>query len=300
MPSTSAPLRRRLPTLWLALAVLATSVLVPALAQTSTASAATTAPSCGGVTIPKSTGGTWQCTFDDEFDGSSLDSTKWVAQTTAQSGFVNGPECYVNTPNNIAVGGGYLSLTARKEAAPFKCVGTMTSQYTSGMVTTFGKFSQAYGRFEVRAKVPSTNVPGLQETFWLWPNQQTYGSKWPASGEIDIAEFFSRYNNLDIPNVHYVAAVKDPNTTSYKCSISVGDFHTNTLEWNPGTLTISYDGKTCIVDKYNPLGLTSPAPFDKPFFMNLTQALGILTNAFNATTTPLPATTQVDYVRIWK
>jgi hypothetical protein len=32
----------------------------------------------------------------------------------------------------------------------------------------------------------------------------------------------------------------------------------------------------------------------------LSQALGINTNAFNPATTPLPATTSIDYVRVWK
>ena len=32
----------------------------------------------------------------------------------------------------------------------------------------------------------------------------------------------------------------------------------------------------------------------------LTQALGIGSNAFDPATTPLPATTQIDYVHVWK
>ena len=39
---------------------------------------------------------------------------------------------------------------------------------------------------------------------------------------------------------------------------------------------------------------------DQPFIVSLTQALGVGTNAFDPSTTPLPATTQIDYVRVWK
>jgi hypothetical protein len=46
--------------------------------------------------------------------------------------------------------------------------------------------------------------------------------------------------------------------------------------------------------------VSSPAPFDQPFFILLTQALGVGTNQFDPATTPLPATTSVDYVRVWK
>ena len=41
-----------------------------------------------------------------------------------------------------------------------------------------------------------------------------------------------------------------------------------------------------------------PAPFDQPFIVALTQALGVGANAVTAAT-PLPATTQIDYVRVW-
>jgi hypothetical protein len=45
--------------------------------------------------------------------------------------------------------------------------------------------------------------------------------------------------------------------------------------------------------------LTDPAPFDEPFYICLTQALGIGTNAFIPGSTPLPATTSIDWVRVW-
>jgi beta-glucanase (GH16 family) len=105
------------------------------------------APSCGGTTITKSTGGTWQCTFDDEFGGSALDTSKWIAQQTANSGFTSGlTACFVASRNNISVSNGTLNLTARKEAAPFTCTdpfGNFTTRYTSGMVSTYGRFGQA-------------------------------------------------------------------------------------------------------------------------------------------------------------
>jgi hypothetical protein len=59
------------------------------------------------------------------------------------------------------------------------------------------------------------------------------------------------------------------------------------------------DGKTCLVDSWNPAAPeVKPDPFNMPFFLNLTEALGIQTNAFTSST-PLPATTSVDWVRVW-
>jgi hypothetical protein len=45
---------------------------------------------------------------------------------------------------------------------------------------------------------------------------------------------------------------------------------------------------------------TKPQPFDQPFIIALTQLLGVSNNAFDPAKTPLPASTQVDYVRVWK
>lgn len=292
----------------LVVALAATTVCgTPALAARSATTTTTTVPNCGGTTLAKAGGGTWQCTFDDEFDGTALDGTKWIAQQTANSGYANGPTaCYVDSPNNISVSSGTLRLTARKEAAPFACQypgGSFTTQYTSGMVSTWGRFAQAYGRFEIRAKVPGTAVKGLQESLWLWPaNPTKYGASWPASGEIDVAEMYSLYNDRAIPYIHYNAKSIDPNVTNTSCMISdLTAFHSYAVEWTPLSIKVIYDGTTCLTDYWDPASpLVKPQPFDQPFIVALTQALGIYPNTFDPATTPLPATTTVDYVRVWK
>lgn len=306
MRPTTRPSFARLAGPALAALALALGAVAPTPASAATkARPAPSGPSCG-TTIYKSAGVPWTCTFDDEFDGTSLDGSKWIAQETANSSYTSGlTACFVNRPANISVSGGTLNLTARKEAAPFTCTdpaGDFTTQYTSGMVSTYGRFGQAYGRFEVRAKLPAATVAGLQESFWLWPvNPYKYGA-WPGSGEIDIAEVYSRYADRAIPYIHYNAAAFDPNVTNTSCFISdVAAFHSYAVEWTTSTLKIVYDGTTCLVDTWNPASpLISPQPFDQPFIIALTQALGIGNNAFDPATTPLPATTQVDYVRVWK
>jgi beta-glucanase (GH16 family) len=252
-----------------------------------------------GAPIPKSTGGFWKCTFADDFDGSSLDLNKWIPQRTDTSGYMNGhAACFAASPNNVSVSDGTLKLTAREESAPFSCGSDFTTRYTSGMVSTAqGRFSQTYGRFEVRAKIPPAQVKGLQTSLWLWPDDATKYGPWPSSGEIDIAEMFSEYPDRAIPYVHTGAVAADADVTSTSCTIlNLADFHTYALEWTAGSITISYDGATCLVDDLDP---ASPQPFDQPFFIALTQALGVGTNEFDPETTPLPATTEVDYVRAW-
>jgi beta-glucanase (GH16 family) len=288
----------------LVLGCLALCLIVLATATAGGAAAATT--SCGSALPPKSTGESWQCTFSDDFTGTGINPRNWLAQRTDRSGSTSGgQDCFVDGKNNVAVSNGTLKLTSRKERTPFTCRspnGNFTTSYTSGMVSTWNRFAQAYGRFEIRARTWSATVPGLQSAFWLWPQDSSVYGGPPASGEIDIAEMYSRYADRAIPYIHYLAAAPDPNITNNNCLITdLAAFHTYAVEWTPSSITVIYDGQTCLVDQWNPsLPLIAPQPFDQPFIIALTQGLGVGTNSFDPATTPLPATTEVDYVRVWR
>jgi beta-glucanase (GH16 family) len=284
---------------------------------TGTAPSIQSHPTCGGESLrPKPSGGTWTCSFDDEFssatgDASSLNTSWWTPQDTATSGYTTGPltdrACYVNSTNNISVSGGALHLTARREPGLFLCGLSSLSitQYTSGMVSTSNSFHQTYGRFEVRALLPQTTVAGLQETLWLWPVKDKLFGSWPASGEVDFSEFYSQYSSLDIPYIHYnyntVNKATNTNVVTNNCQISLSQYNDYAVTWSPGSFQITINGSACLTDNYQPDGgLTSPQPFNQPFFISLTQALGTGTNTFDPSRTPLPATTSIDYVRVWK
>ena len=79
-------------------------------------------------------------TFSDEFNGTELDLFKWVPHD---------PWASARTPDPPAVTGGELHLKAGQT------------------VTTFGLFSQVYGRFEIRFRVPAAN--GNKALFRLLP-----------------------------------------------------------------------------------------------------------------------------------
>lgn len=152
--------------------------------------------------------------WHDEFEGETLDLSKWTAET----GLVRNDraaQLYRNDPENLSVSGGALRLTATHAvegyANPYlgKRVdwrgATASKAYASGAVNSFGKLSMRYGRVEVRARfgVASGVWPAIwmlgstqdipkrlddPETFW----QTAASIPWPQCGEIDIMEYATR------------------------------------------------------------------------------------------------------------
>jgi beta-glucanase (GH16 family) len=263
---------------------------------------------CGGVTMYKPDGSPWVCTFDDEFDGTTLNLNNWTVEESSQVWYKSGSECFEDDPQNVSVSGGTLNLTLMK-TAPFYCKGPHNNElvdYTAGMVLTKATFSQTYGYFEVKAKFPAATVKGLQSSIWLWPvNDDYYGDIWPDSGEIDLAEWYSQYPDLVIPFIHYNVKgdkYRDPNRTNNHCQIADSNaFNTYAVIWTPETITVQMDGENCLVDDWDPAEPeVKPDPFNMPFYINLTSAMGTESNTPNTDTAQeLPATTSIDWVRVW-
>lgn len=119
----------------------------------------------------------WRLTWHDEFDGDSIDTTKW----TVYDNRTHGPkELQLYVKEAVTVSNGALQLMTKKENRSY--TPDKTYHYTSGWVETQGKFSQKFGRFEARMLLPDANVTAVWPAFWLMPED---GVCWPTGGEID-------------------------------------------------------------------------------------------------------------------
>ncbi len=252
-----------------------------------------------GPRVQKADGSNWTCTLADNFTGSELNRSVWMPQTIFRSGSASTWACYLDDPSVISVHDDALHLTVRKLPEPQPCAGQKNAPtpYVSGMVSTYRLFSQQYGRFEARIKNTATTAPGLQESFWLWPDDRYNTALWPAAGEIDIAETYSQYPDLAVPFLHYTAIdnggpVPGLNT-AWDCVAHRGEYNTYTLEWTETRLEIKVNGTTCLVNT------SSDPAFEKPYIVALTQLLGAGGNAY-AGQAPMPATMAIDYVRVWQ
>lgn len=253
-------------------------------------------PDCGVSTYRKDDGTPWKCTLGEDFSGTGLNTTIWRVMTSDKFSYGDRPDCFVNDPDNVRVANGVLLLTSRREKTPFTCSRrgtTYRTQYSSGMVSTYEKWTQAYGRFEFRAKLPYTEQDGVQTSFWLWPDGET-GASWPASGEIDVAEWYSTYPDRVIPYLHTSTSWLSPSSsTNNNCLVPrVQDWHTYLLEWTPAGITISYDGVECLYRR------GGGAPFNTDYLIAMFQGFGLKKNQPTALT-PAVSTAQIAWVRVW-
>ncbi len=146
----------------------------------------------------------WQLVWSDEFDGDSLDTTKWNYEEDCWGGGNNERQCYTDKTENVSVKDGVLNITALKKTTKgyawpkswragtegMKLRGKQRFEkvrrpFSSGRITTKNKGDWTYGRFEARMKLPTGQ--GAWPAFWMLPTDWAYGG-WPLSGEIDIME----------------------------------------------------------------------------------------------------------------
>jgi beta-glucanase (GH16 family) len=132
----------------------------------------------------------WKLVWSDEFDGpggSAVDSRKWSFDVGGKGWGNNELETYTRRTENARIEHGALVITALKET--FTGPDGIMRNYTSARLLTKNKFSQSYGRFEARIKIPFGQ--GIWPAFWLLgDNIDT--AHWPECGEIDIMENIGR------------------------------------------------------------------------------------------------------------
>ncbi|MDC8831320.1 glycoside hydrolase family 16 protein [Alteromonas gilva] len=188
----------------------------------------------------------WELVWSDDFDGSAIDSAKWTHEVNCVGGGNNEQQCYTDDPANSFVQDGMLHIVARpaEEGAE--------KPYTSARLNTRYKGDFKYGRFEMRAKLPSGQ--GSWPAFWMLPTDYVYGG-WPKSGEIDIMEAVNlkvadAEGNVE-SNIHgtlHYGREWPNNSSSGKAfefpadSNPADDFHTYAIEWQEGEIRWYVDG----------------------------------------------------------
>ena len=236
--------------------------------------------------------------WHDEFDGTTLDLTKWSPQTgngcdIGLCGWGNNElEYYTDKSTNLQVTGGNLVITARKERV-------QSSQYTSGRIRSLNKGEWTYGRMEARMKLPTGK--GIWPAFWMLPTDEVYGA-WPQSGEIDIMEHLGHETSTVYGTIHYGQPYPNNKSTGGKYILPSGafkdDFHVFAIEWEPNVMRWYVDGILYSTKTNNDLA-PERWPFDQRFHFLLNLAVGGNWPGNPDATTVFPQTMLVDYVRVY-
>ncbi|MGA0351366.1 MAG: family 16 glycosylhydrolase [Acholeplasmataceae bacterium] len=246
-------------------------------------------------------------TFCDDFltaaipNQFGIDTTKWRFQTGDGSqygipGWGNNELQYYQEENAF-VANGLLNIEAKAESVGGKF-------YTSARLWSNGLFSQTFGRFEARIKLPVGD--GLWPAFWLLPQTETYGG-WAASGEIDIMEARGRLPGEMSGAIHFGGAWPNNTYVSETYALpngeSINEFQVYAIEWDETSIRWYVDDVNFYtVTEWFSEGNPFPAPFDQPFYILLNLAIG---GVFDNNIVP-PASLfedqvlmQVDYVRVF-
>lgn len=245
---------------------------------------------------------TWTLTWSDEFDGSTgatPDSTKWSFDIGGGGWGNNELQTYTARAANARVEGGSLVITALKET--FTGPDRIKRNYTSARLLTKNKFTQTYGRFEARIKVPYGQ--GIWPAFWMLGNDlDTAG--WPKCGEIDIMEHIGKEPSIVHGTLHgpgYSGAKGVSASYSLPSSQKfTDDYHAFAVEWEPSVIRFYVDG--ALYKTRTPADLPSGGAwvFNHPFFIILNVAVGGSWPGHPDTTTVFPQLMLVDYVRVYQ
>jgi beta-glucanase (GH16 family) len=216
----------------------------------------------------------WSITFEDDFEGDTLDTSKW---DTGYKAGDHEAQYYVDDAFDLVDG----LLVIRAEEKQIK-----DREYASGILTTQGIFDQRYGRFEVRAKAPAGK--GLWPAFWLLPSKENY--PW----EIDVFEVLGHKPNSVYMSHHWPDEDGDHvfETRSYKGPDLTQDFHTFEIIWSPDQIIWLVDGVERSRQNEN-------IPDDSMFLL-LNLAVGGKWPGYPDSSTPFPSHLEVDFVRVYE
>jgi beta-glucanase (GH16 family) len=239
--------------------------------------------------------------WHDEFNADGAPSSaNWGYET----GFVRNEEAQWYQAQNAQVADGLLTITAKKEtkANPNYQAGSsdwktsrQNASYTSTSMTTSGKQSWQYGRFEMCAKIPISAG--------MWPAWWTLGvsGEWPANGEIDIMEF---YNGKILANVACGTSTrwsaKWDSVTKAVNAAWAANFHVWRMDWNGTKIDLYVDdmllNSSNLADMLNADG---KSPFMQKAYMIVNLAIGGQ-NGGDPSKTTFPQTYQIDYLRVFQ
>ncbi|MDR2791252.1 MAG: glycoside hydrolase family 16 protein [Tannerellaceae bacterium] len=227
--------------------------------------------------------------WKDEFDGNTLDETKWTYEIgNGVNGWGNNElQYYTDYPENVFLENGELVIRAVRDA---------TGRYTSGRIISRNKGDRTYGRITARFKLPHGR--GTWPAIWMMPTNSAYGG-WPRSGEVDIMEFVGYEPDVIHGTVHRsIGSGGNAFTNTIETEDSL--YHIVRLDWEEDAIRWYLDD--VLFHSYaNAHTGKEQWPFDKDFYCIINFAVGgNWGGAKGVDATIWPQEFRIDYLRVYQ
>ncbi len=247
----------------------------------------------------------YELIWNDEFNTSSLDLSKWSYETgTGVNGDFGTGQLDRATDRTLNISmipgtqqDGAVAITTRKETY-------IDRQYTSGRINTKDKFAVGPGtRIEARVWAKDVKYKGQGFAFWMMPTQKPDGQDyimWPQGGEIDVMEYVGAipFNNLG--SVHYAWSYENNQfqdwnhghkggyysyqetqvpavnpvfggwpTTDNNTNAGSGGYHLYRIDWYADRIEFSIDEQVYHINYFNDGASNGTAPDGQDFDTNV-------------------------------
>jgi Glycosyl hydrolases family 16 len=248
--------------------------------STPTPSASSSPTPTSSTPMPKGPTGSWTLKFGDEFNGSSVDWTKWSATSLAESdgghGNPGNQQLEWNQAANLSVSNGALTITAKPDSITSPYTGRHYN-WSSGLLSSEKSFSFQYGYIEERAQLPAAK--GFWPAFWTF--QAPGVDRWI---ETDVYEYYSDNPTRLYLSQHSGTGGSYVYTPPFN---PASGFHTYGADVKPSGTDFYIDGIRVYSTPATSTGLTN-----------------VLTDLFVYSEIPpdpgVTATKKVDYIRVWQ
>ena len=238
----------------------------------------------------------YELVFSDEFNSSSIDSSKWNTRYRWGPNWIinNEEQYYIDSLDNPDFGESPFrhdgsNLTIRATRTPDYLRDTSRNQpYLSGAMTTHTKFRMRYGYVEMRARLPRGK--GLWPAFWLLHEGNDRNRP-----EIDVVEMLGNDTRLVYQTYHYFENGNLRSTPSFRAPGPdyANDFHTFGMLWERGKITWYVDGNA--TNSYESGNVS-----DEDMYLLVNLALGGVWAGSPDGSTSFPAEFEIDYIRAYQ
>ena len=251
---------------------------------------------------PLGISGSWNLDFSDEFNGATINTSKWIVSNSNKSRAPRanlGVDDWWWKPENAFLNGtGNLVLRGTK---------VDNNTMYCGSVESRNLYEPTYGFLEARIKIAET-AKGNHTAFWLQGHNQGNVDNSAADGaEVDIFES-AWTNNTTKAVVHFdgYGAFKKNHTIPFNTPNLHNGYHTFGLHWSETAMDIYYDGtKVISTNAGKPFPLTVD-PNGYPLVPQVPEWLWLSVGAsfgdgdFQSQAVGTLSDALVDYVRVYK